>query len=516
MQACILFLVKYLALGEKKMNRKVLIAELKHETNTFCSTMTDKKAFSARYLKYDEEILSFFSGVRTEMGGIIDGCKEEKFDIIPSVAANATPGGKVTRAFFEEAKEKILADLQKHGPVDGVLLSLHGAMVLEDDEDGEGNLLEAIRGVVGNDVPVMASLDLHANVTQKMVSNCDAFFAYETYPHKDLYERAYQAAKTMGRTLSGEIRPVTRFRKLPILAPYLETGKEPMEEIMAFAAESEKNKKIVKVSVLHGFSWADISETGVSVVVTADNDPDYAQSVADDLAAIIWEKRKEFIKHATPLRDAVEQVINAAEYPVLLADIADNPGGGGPADGTHILRELLEKGVKDVGIALIADPKTVEDAVNAGVGAHLTINLGGKTDKLHGDPVHCDAYVKTLCDGIFVNKGPMSKGLVVNVGRTVLIEINGIDVIVTERRHQPWDPEIFRRVGIQPEDKKVLVVKSSMHFRAAYSELVKSIIEVDCPGLTTTNFKHFSYENISRPIFPLDPDIEFDAKFGRG
>jgi len=173
------------------------------------------------------------------------------------------------------------------------------------------------------------------------------------------------------------------------------------------------------------------------------------------------------------------------------------------------LKTLLEKGAEDAAIALITDPDSVNDAIRAGVGARFQARLGGKTEKLHGDPVEGEAYVKTICDGIFVNKGPMAKGLIVNVGKTAVLQMGGVDVIVCERRHQPWDPEIFRRVGIQPEDRKIVVVKSSMHYRAAYTELVKSIIEVDAPGLTTTNFSHFSYENLTRPIFPLDPNAGF-------
>lgn len=493
------------------MSKRILIAELKHETNTFCSTVTDEKAFSERYLKYDEEIPPFFDGVRVEMGGILKACDEEGLTIIPSVAANATPGGKVSRVFFDKVKEKILSDLKLHAPIDGIVLSLHGAMVLEDDEDGEGNLLNALRQSVGEKIPIMASLDLHANVTEKMVSNCDAFFAYETYPHKDLYERAYEAAKTMALRLKGSVQPVMALRKLPILAPYLETSKEPMTEIMNLVTEKEKIEGVIKISILHGFSWADISAAGMSVVVVTDNYITLAQRIANDLADFIWDGRANLIKHATSLDDAIEQAIHSPVHPVLLADIADNPGGGGPGDGTHLLHKLLEKGADKVGIAMISDPQTVQDAINAGVGKKIKVTLGGKTEELMGKPVVGEAYIKTLSDGIFINKGPMAKGLTVNVGRTAVINMNGIDIIVCERRHQPWDPEIFRMVGIQPEDKKIIVVKSSMHYRAAYTELVESIIEVDAPGLTSTNFSHFTYHNLTRPIFPLDQDTHFDV-----
>lgn len=491
------------------MKKRVLIAEIKHETNTFCSTITDEKAFAGRYLKHGEEIPAFFKGVKVEMGGILKACEEEGLEIIPSIAANATPGGKVSRVFFEKAKGRILDDIGKNPVIDGIILSLHGAMVLDDDEDGEGELLEALRNAVGDSVPIMASLDLHANVTKKMAYNCDAFFAYETYPHEDTYDRAYQAAKTMARTLRGELKPVVELRRIPILAPYLETSKDPMKAIMDMALEGEKAPGVIKISILHGFSWADISEAGMSVVVTADKNRDLASSIADEFAKMLWERRKTFVKHATPLDDAVEKAINSTEHPVLLADIADNPGGGGPGDGTFILRSLLEKGAENTAIALITDPESVNDAIRAGVGGKFQVRLGGKAEKLHGEPVIGEAYVKTLCDGIFVNKGPMAKGLTVNVGKMAVLKMGGVDIIVCERRHQPWDPEIFRRVGIQPEDRNIVVVKSSMHYRAAYTDLVRSIIEVDTPGLTTTNFSHFPYENLTRPIFPLDPDTGF-------
>ncbi|MGI6575242.1 MAG: M81 family metallopeptidase [bacterium] len=485
---------------------RVLIAEFKHETNSFCSTKTGLKDYENRSLKQKDEIFSFFKGVRVELGGIIDGCKEEGLEMVPAIAGNAMPGGHVTRDVFEFIKNEILTVLKNDKNIDGILLSLHGAMVLEDAPDGEGELLTAIRAVVGPDMPIMATLDLHANLTTAMLENATALFPYNTYPHIDQYDRGYEAAKIMAATLRKEIKPVMKMKQLPILAPCMQTAKEPMHSLMEMVFAIEDKPNVINTAILHGFPWADIHDAGCSVLAVTNDDEQLAAEIVDEIGEVMMKRHKEFIAPAVPIEEAVKRAMEAPEGPIVLADIADNPGGGGPADGTQILQKMIEMGAKNAAVALILDPEVVDQAIKAGVGATITAKLGGKTEPaaLHGEPIEVSGKVKTISDGVFVNKGPMGRGLRNTTGRTVVLDIDGIEVIVVENRVQPWDPEIFRRNGIEPTDKQIILVKSSLHFRAAFGPLAKEIIDVDAPGLLSPNFHFFDFNNVRRPIFPLD------------
>ena len=487
--------------------RRILIGEFKHETNTFCSRKTELDDFRSRFLKIGEEMVSFFSGTRVEIGGFLDACRDRKMEAVPTVAANATPGGIVTEEAFRFISEELLRKCREEkGHYDGILLSLHGAMVTESTLDGEGDLLASIREATGPDVPILATLDLHANVSGKMAGLADAFFPYKSYPHVDQYDRAYEAGMCMADLLEGKKRPLMRMARLPVMIAALQSAQEPLKSIYERMAAWEREPNVIHVGFLHGFSWADTPCTGISVLAVTNDDEELAERIAANMGKEILEKRASFLKPMTGIEEAVRRAMAAPEGPVILADPSDNPGGGGTADGTHILRRLLGEKAENVGVALIHDPETVERAVEAGVGTELEVALGGKVEarEIYGDPIRTRALVRTITDGVFTNKGPMARGVENRLGRTVVLRIGGIDVIVTEKRIQPWDPEIFRRMGIEPRDKKILLLKSSMHFRAAFGEFAREIIEVDAPGLLSSNFRNFSYTNLRRPIFPLD------------
>jgi microcystin degradation protein MlrC len=291
-----------------------------------------------------------------------------------------------------------------------------------------------------------------------------------------------------------------------MLVPSMQTAKPPLSDLTAKIHALEASPEVINAAVVHGFGWADTPYTGMSVLAVTDGDLARAQDIVDALASEIMVRKEEFRRTLTPLDEAVRRGMDAPAGPVVLADPSDNPGGGGPGDGTHILSKLVELGVKNAAVAVITDPAVVQEAIRAGVGATIEVCLGGKVEspKINGTPVKALARVRTITDGVFVNKGPMAKGLENNIGRTVVLAVGGIDVIVPERRFQPWDPEIFRRMGIEPLEKSILVVKSSLHFRAAYEGLATEIIEVDTPGLLSSNFSNFTYRHLKRPVFPLD------------
>ncbi len=483
--------------------RRVLIGAFKHETNSFCSSKTDMSDFKVDTFKAADEIIPFFKGVSVELGGMIAGCEEEGLDIIPSIAASAVPGGMVTRETFDTIKDEMLKIVAAVRPLDGILLSLHGAMVVEDSTDGEGEFLGALRKAVGSEIPIICTLDHHANLSKDMLEKATALFAFDSHPHIDQYERGYEAAKTMARQLRGEIIPVMRGKTLPILSPPLQTAEKPMKDFLALAHEWEEDPHVLSVSIMAGFPRADVPECGCSVIAITNGEEELAQSIVDSIGEAIWDRRNEFAVKLMPVEEAVQRAMSGLG-PVILADISDDPGAGAPGDAIYILRELIKRGAKNVGLAVMIDPETVKQAVVNGVRSSVKVRLGGKQEPLFPEYIETEGIVKTIADGVFVNKGPMGRGLENDIGRMAVIDLNGIEAIVTERRTIPFDPEMFRRMGIEPKEKQILVIKSSVHFRAAYGPLAREIILVDTPGITAVNFSNVNFKRVQRPMFPLD------------
>ncbi|GGJ00987.1 microcystinase C [Halobellus salinus] len=488
------------------MTDTVLLARLKHETNTFSSLSTGHEEFASTSLFRGEAIVPEFRDTNTDLGGFLRVADEEGWEVVPTVAANATPGGVVTHDAFSSFLDRILDGIDAHDP-DAILLGLHGAMVSERHRDGDGHILESVRSVAGDDVPVMATLDLHANVSDRMVDHADGLFGYDTYPHVDIGNTGETAARAMAATLDGSLEPTIVIDRAPLLPPLppLQTAAEPMASLLATAADAESDR-IPDVSVLGGFAHADVPEAGFSVVGVADESAaSEAAGACTDLAAAAADRRHEFDRTYTSVDDAVAA---AAAWdrtdPLVLADIADNPGGGSAQDGTVLLAALLEAGVENAAVAAIYDPAAVDAAAETGVGERVTVDLGGHTEP-NGDPITVEGHVRRLSDGTYRNQGPMSTGLEVSFGRTAVLAVDGIDVIVASHRQQPYDPEAFRSHGIVPERKRVLVLKSTVHYRAAFDPIAGGVKEVSAPGLCSPDLSSFSYEHVRRPMYPLDP-----------
>ena len=484
----------------------IILAQFKHETNTFSSKKTDFECFRSREYVEGEEILSYYAGTRSEMGGFLDVLAGEKdVHLVPSVAANAIPAGPVTADMWQRIRDMVLATIRETNRVDAVLLCLHGAMVTELSEDGEGDLLEEIRAAVGPQVPIMATLDLHANITQKMLTNCDVFCPYRGYPHADLYERGLEAAGILLRTLRGEIKPVMRWAKQPFLLAAVPTAMPVMNKHVKRAASFEQQPGVLSVSIGHGFFCADIEEAGLTTIAVTDNDPDRAQEIANALADGIWADRSLLQRRFYTPEEAIAQAEREQSWPVIFADVADNPGGGSTGDGTHLLRAMLNAGVKDAAVALICDPESVAAAARAGAGNTVHLWLGGKQcPEILGGPIECDAYVKLLHDGKYINDGPMGGGMPMDLQKSAVLVVDGIEVIVTCNVTQPYDVQIFRSHGIEPLRRKIIVVKSAVHFRAAFEPLAQKVYDIECPGLMPQNPKTMTYTHLRRPIYPLD------------
>ncbi len=493
---------------------RLFLAMLSHETNTFSNVPTDRAQFEARDLRYGGEIIETFRGTGTCLGGMIAAAERLGATLVPSVAAAASPAGHVTRDIYEHVKQRMLVDLKAAGRLDGVLLDLHGAMVPEGVDDGEGDIIAAVRQAVGPDVPIAVTLDFHGNLGKDMIGEADLLHGYKTYPHVDMAERGAEAVERLAQVIGRRIKPTAAWRKPPLMPPLGRQGtaRGPMRRLYDLADEMEKDPKVISVSLFAGFPHADIPDAGLGIYVVTDDDPALAERLAGRLERVAWEHRHEFIHTALPVKDAVAKALAADGRPIVLADMADNTGGGAAGDGTEILRELLRVGARSAVVACLWDAAAVQQCVKAGVGARVTLDVGGKVDDRHGAPLSVTGTVRTLSDGRFIHRGPMMNGLPGRLGATAVLDVDDVKVILITYRWQTLDPEMIRFVGLDPLKEKILVVKSTIHYRAAFEPIAKEIIEVDAPGLSSSNLARFDFRRIRRPIFPLDPDIVYEPE----
>ena len=488
---------------------KILLLEFKHETNTFSHVLTGLQQFyDDRY--YDaEQVIPLSKGTRCAIGGMLEVLLPRgDVRLVPVLATVADPAGPVRQEVIDHVYARVEEAFLKDAPFDAVLLALHGAMVTVCSDDGEGDLLSFLRQKIGPGVPLFTVLDLHSNITEKMLKNADVMVHYDNYPHTDMYERGMEAAQLLLDTLDEKIKPVMRCRKIPLLLPSIDTWSEPMKKYVDRLHAYEEDPRVLIASFSHGFFAADTPETGMSAIAVTDNDPALAESICGELAEGIWNDRAAFRLAATPLEEALEKAAaNTAGLPVLIADITDNPGAGSSGDGTHLLRAMIDKGMENTAFALIVDPESVLRAEKAGVGNYVDLELGGKTyPDLMGPPIRCRAYVKLISDGRYRNRGEMFKGALFDLHKSAVVEIGDISVIIGTSKLQPNDPEIFYAHGIDPTEKRCIAVKSTVHFRRAYSELTSEYCCVELPGLFTQDIEGMPYKKVRRPIYPLDKE----------
>lgn len=492
---------------------KIITGSFMHETNTFSTTPTGLAEYKKQCLVEGASVEQTFQGTRVGLGGFIDEARRLNIDLVHTISADATPGGIVKDEVFEHVWERISRVLDDHPDAQGILLALHGAMVVESYDDGEGALLAHVRDKVGPDFPIIATLDLHAHLTPRMVEMADALIGYKTYPHVDAYERAMEATKMMFHTVKGAIKPVMAMAKPPMIPPIPMqfTGISPAKDFMDRLAALEKRTEILSGSMLEGFPFADIEHMGMGFVVVADNDMDLAQREANALAWEAWNRRHEFVPELLSPAEAVEKALHLSKSgtPIVLPDMSDNPGGGATNDSVAILDEFLKRGIDGVAVATICDPEVAEMAHNAGVGSTIRTNLGGKVDHLHGPSIPIEGKVRSLSDGRYTLKGSMMTGLKRSLGRTAVLEVAGNLIIVGTERQQALDPEIMRSQGLDPRDFRFLVLKSAVHFRSNFTELAYDIVEVTGPGIHSSRLSDFEYHNIRRPLFPLDDDFSW-------
>ncbi len=486
---------------------RVGIIGIQHESNTFIRTPTDLALFEEQGLAVGEQVRDKFDDAHHEIGGILQGLDEQGIEAVPILGAVAMPSGPVTAEALE-ALLKIVSDgLAAAGDLDGLLVAPHGAGVSESEPDMDGYWLSRLRERVGADLPMICTLDAHANLSPRMIESCDATIMYRSNPHLDQRQRGIEAAKLMARTLRGEIRP-TQAYALPPIAINIEkqfSEAPPCKPMYDLADQILQRPGVLSNSIALGFPYADVEEMGSGFIVVTDNDPALAQRCADELTQYLFDHREDFVAELINIDEAIDRAL-AAEGSVCLLDMGDNVGGGSAADGTLIAHRLHERKVVSSFVAL-NDPDAAKQAFDAGVGATLELTMGGKVDDMHGPPLTAPVTVRFLGDGMFKETEARHGGRTGFVmGPTAIVETEqGLTIQLTSLRTAPFSLGQLRCCNLDPRKFKILVAKGVNAPVAAYREVCHTMIRVNTAGSTSADMDKFTYHHRRRPLFPLEP-----------
>lgn len=487
---------------------RIITGGVLHETSTFASGKTVVRDFETGIgFARGEEILSKYRGANFCIGGFIDGAVKHGFELVPLLWAFAFPSAVIERASYDILKNEFLDGLRRElvNGVDGVLLDLHGAMVVEGIDDGDGDFMQSVRDVVGPSMPIVVTTDLHGNHAVARVAAVNAIIGYDTYPHIDMAERGREAADLIVRTIRQEVRPVSAIRQLPLFwsAACQVTAHPPMDELLRQIHEAEQRPGIVSATISTGFPWADIPEMGASVIVVADGDRALAQKTADELADWVWARRERWFKQPLSAQEAISLGQQQGKFPIMLADMSDNTGGGAAGDSTEVLQTFVDLDLPDALVLYIVDPDVARQAHAAGVGAKLRVDVGGKSDPVQGPPVTLDVEVIALSDGRFRYDGPMYAGTNGNLGPSVWLRQRGVNIVVVSVRMQPLDQAFARSLGIDCSQMKFISLKSAVHFRSGFEQLGGVIFNIDARAVHSHDFASLAYRR-RRPMFPID------------
>ncbi len=490
------------------MKLRAVVAMMEHETNTFSPVPTPLERFGSPDVPTGPEVYRRFKGTGTGIGAFLDVADGEGMEIVTPIAGNAAPSGYVDAAAYDTMCDAICAAVE--AGCDLCFLDLHGAMVAETTDDGEGTLLKRLR-TLAPDLPIAVSLDLHANMTREMVENCTVLVGYKTYPHVDMYEAGAHAGRILVAALTGEVTPVMAWGQRPILAQTFRMGHDdrPMGPLIEMARDEEA-KGLLAASVFGGFPLADIRQAGLSVVTVADGDLARAQAACERLLHQAWAEKAEWLFQSEPLAETVARAGRFADGPVILLDHADNSASGGTQDTVAVLREVIDQGLEDVAMFGICDPQAVAEMEAAGVGQEITLDLGGKTDMPEigkaGEPLRLSGRVRAITDGDFVVTVPMGRGTLTSMGKSAVLDTGKVQIVVCSRHTEPYDLGCFRSLGIEPTAKRFLILKSRIHYRAGFRAIASHEIPCNGVGVTSSDNSLFTFKKVRRPIYPLDPD----------
>lgn len=488
---------------------RIAAGGISHETSTLAQGRTLIRDFEEGMgLFRGDAIFERFRGSNICMGGFIDGAVTHGFELVPMLWGFAYPSGLIAREDFEKLKWEFLSRLKyadAEAQIDGVLLDQHGSMVVEGIDDADGDFISAVREVIG-DRPIVVTTDLHSNHSLKRVAAADAIIGFDTYPHVDMAERGREAAEVIIRTLRGELHPRMAIRQLPLFwgTRCQITGQPPFVEVMERLHELEHRPGIVSATVATSFPWADVPEVGSSVIVVADGDQNLAQRTADEFGDWLWSIRENLWSPKMSVREALQKGEEIGKYPIILADHADNTGGGAPGDSTEVLRTFIELGLQDALLLYLVDPETIAEAHRLGVGEKFHARLGGKSVPMQGEPIEAVAEVVALTDGKFAYDGPMYAGLTSSLGSSAWLRTGGVNIVAVTGRQQPLDQAFARTLGIDCSRMKYICVKSSAHFRSGFEKIAGSIFNVDAAAVHTHDFAALPHTKRTRDVFPVE------------
>ena len=475
--------------------KRFVTAVFKQETNTFSPIPTPLEAFGRYGPAYGAAALAAHKGINEPVAAYIDVAEEQGAELVFPIAAEATPGGIVADAVLDHVAEKIIAAVV--AGCDALFLDLHGGMVTDNFADPEGELLRRIHSVAP-DLPIAVAFDFHSNISQKTIDNATVITGYRTYPHVDNYETGARAARTLLRTMRGEVDPVILWHSLPMLTHLNRQtpSRQPMKDIMDKAIAAEAEGQVLNASVLGGWPLADIPHVGVHGVIVADRaQANEAQALLMDLMSMTWERRDDFFFAVEPIEDSISRAKGMPEGPIVLADHGDVGGSGGSTDVPVVLAEVIHQGLEDVCAGPFWDPGTVEQMVAAGIGTKVTVQLGGKTDYpaigFKGEPLELTGTVRRITDGKFVVTGPKNTGIRENLGVCAVLDTGSIEIVVCSTRHEPYDLGVFSHAGIDPASKKFILIKSRQHFRAGFEPILKDVVMVSGPGICSSDYSQF-------------------------
>ncbi len=491
---------------------RIAVGGFLHETNTFAPTKATYDAFlhggGWPSMTLGADVLKVMRRINVGLAGFAEAAGAYGWELGPTIACGASPSAHVTRDAFERITKVMVDGIASAGPIDGVYLDLHGAMVAEHFDDGEGEILSRVRKVIGKDMPLVASLDLHANVTPDMVEHADALIAYRTYPHVDMADTGRACAKHLALLLKSKQRFAKAFRQLPFLIPisWQCTNDQPTKGIYEKLAALESDA-VPTLSFAPGFPAADFADCGPSVFAYGRTQAD-ADAAADKIAAIIESHEDDFDGRIYSPDEGVQlamQLSKTASKPIIIADTQDNPGAGGDSDTTGMLRALVRNKAERAATGAIYDPESARAVHQAGVGATVTLALGGKSG-ISGDAPYKETFiVEKLSDGNFIAPGPYFGGRAMEMGLSACLRIGDIRVVVASHKAQLADQAMYRYVGIEPTEQKILVNKSSVHFRADFEPIAEKLLICAAPGAMPADTSALPWTRL-RPGIRIKPN----------
>ncbi len=498
---------------------KCVVAMMQHETNTFSPLATPLAAFGSgvglKLPPAGDLAIDIYGEADFAFAGMLALARARGIDCVVPVTAYAEPGGKVDDAAFDYICERI-CDAVKQG-CDAVLLDLHGAMVTQSCDDGEGELLRRIREVSPG-VPIAVALDFHTNLTATMVDNCNVIDGYRTYPHIDMYATGERAAQSLFHCLDQGISTKMSWRALPMMTHMIRQTpqRQPMKDIMELAIEAVDNTAILNASVFGGFPLADIPHVSMSVLVVESTENFLGLGLVKRLSVMAWKRRHDFIFKPEPMADSIKKAGRFDAYPVVIADHGDNSGAGGTADDLSVLDEMLKQGFSSIIAGPIWDPQAVDQMIACGEGNDITLTVGGKTSVPSigqtGHGLSCTGTIRKITDGRFTIEGPMQTGLEVCLGRTAILDTGAAQIVLSEERWEPYDPGCFTHAGLDIGDCRYILVKSRQHFRAGFETIASHIVLAAGPGVCSSDYAQFDFKRLVRPIFPLDFEMPLEDR----